>query len=55
MTQSLQKNPTDFFALLNFARCDSLVHFLFIWPTVNTGFLFPAGQKTDIKWLDRRS
>lgn len=53
MTRSLRMNPTGFLALLNFAWCDSLVHFLLIWPTVNTGFLLPAGQKTEIKWLNR--
>lgn len=53
MTRSLRKNPTGFLALLNFARCDSSVHFLLIRPTVNTGFLLPAGQKLEIKWLNR--
>lgn len=52
MTRSLRKNPTGFLALLNFAWCDSLVHFQLIWPAFNTGFLLPAGQKTEIKWLN---
>lgn len=53
MTRSLRQDPTGFLALLNFARRDSLVRFLLIRPAVNTGFLLPVGQKTEIKWLNR--